>query len=68
MNGFKYIGYLDFRSRLTHRDECIEGGVFDTPEECRAQMERLAEIVQPMNGEYSICVVEFYPQSAYVFA
>lgn len=55
-----YTGYLDYRNRLllNHPISTIETKAYNTPEEAHAALSRLVEMVQPMNGEYSTCVVE----------
>lgn len=53
-----YTGFIDFQSRLDGKDKTIECGTYDSPEKCREQMSRIVEKIKPMNGNYSLCVVE----------
>lgn len=53
-----YTGFIDFQSRLDGKNKSIQCGTYDSPEKCREQMERIVKRIQPMNGNYSTCVVE----------
>lgn len=53
-----YTGFIDFQSRLDGKNKSIQCGTHDSPEKCHEQMERIVKRIQPMNGNYSTCVVE----------